>query len=117
MTEHETINALRQTPVGPFPAPWKAFGDILEDADGYNPSLAGDAETTAYVAAAVSAAPHLLAEVGILRAQVKVAKEALAPLRHEKGCDALAFRPCDCGAEDRKATAVTQARQFLGIGA
>ena len=93
MTEHETINAL-----------------------GYNPSLEGDAETTAYVAAAVSAAPHLLAEVGILRAQVKVAKEALAPLRHEKGCDALAFRPCDCGAEDRKATAVAEARQFLGIG-
>lgn len=50
-------------------------------------------------------------------AQVAAAREALAPVRHASGCDALALRLCDCGAGDAKDAAIAAARRALGLEA
>ena len=120
MNGHPTIAALRATATAPSvasPLPWGVYYDdamapVVTDAAGElvaeHVSLASDA---AHIVAAVNAAPHLLAEVDALRAQVAAAREAVAHLDdywHERDQSA-----CRCASNN---DALTAARRALGLG-
>lgn len=105
MLEHETIAALRATaPSDNRPLPWQDDEGEVQDCDGYTIARAAKVER-AHIVAAVNAAPHLLAEVDALRAQVAAAREVIDVLKwadHSILCAVTAVDrgTCDCGAAE-----------------
>ena len=116
MNGHPTITALRATAPHPeSPLPWSANGTIIEDCDGYDVG-ALYREDAAHIVAAVNAAPHLLAEVDRLRAQLEALVglvERWPELDCASWCNDLR---CTCGAEDHN-LARAAARLALGLEA
>lgn len=119
MNEHPTITALRATaPHAESPLPWSqtphSMGIGVECASDDGNEFVGEtfyAADAAHIAAAVNAAPVLLAEVDALLAQVAAAREAVAHLDdywHERDQSA-----CRCGSNNDSLTA---ARRALGLG-
>ena len=117
MNEHPTITALRATaPHAESPLPWRVDDDeVSPDAvlcsTGLAVSIGSYDKDASHIVAAVNAAPHLLAEVDALRAQVAAALEAVAHLDdywHERDQSA-----CRCGSNN---DALTAARRALGLG-
>lgn len=107
MNEHPAIAALRKTaPSIASPLPWSIEHSCIVDARGSvvdNLLLKADRK---HIAAAVNAAPHLLAEIDRLRAQLAAAREAmLRPMAHDTKCVAsralLDPTKCICGVQDR----------------
>ena len=65
----DSIEVLRQTEPHPeSPLPWRVNGRFLEDSNGEDVGGIGYREDAAHIAAAVNAAPVLLAEIDRLRA-------------------------------------------------
>ena len=111
MNGHPTIAALRATDTSQVsPRPWDGVYNVYDKQQHLVAQLVSDPDV-AYIVAAVNAAPHLLAEVDALRAQVAAAREAVAHLDdywHERDQSA-----CRCGSNN---DALTAARRALGLG-
>lgn len=105
MNEHPTITALRATDTSQVsPRPWDGVYNVYDERQHLVAQLVSDPDV-AYIAAAVNAAPHLLAELDELRAQVAAAREVIGALKwasHSILCATTAVRlgPCDCGAAE-----------------
>ena len=117
MNGHPTITALRATAPHPeSPLPWRINGRFLEDSNGDDVGGIGYCEDAAHIAAAVNAAPVLLAEVDALRAQLEALVglvERWPELDCASWCNDLR---CTCGAEDHN-LARAAARLALGLEA
>ena len=116
MTEHPTITALRAT-APESPLPWRGLYDVF-DANGFTVAWRVPEPDASHIAAAVNAAPHLLAEIDRLRAQVAAAREAVAGWPtpdHADWCqgwaDSRSFAGCNCAVSK-----MTAARLALGLG-
>ncbi len=111
MSEHPTITALRETaPHRMSPLPWRYNGFDVVDAAGGVVVRGPTKEDGLHIAAAVNAAPHLLAEVDQLRERLAAAREAVAKRRgHDRSCPTWwdSDEDCNCGH--------TQARLALGL--
>lgn len=123
MTEHPTITALRATaPHELSPLPWRVDDDEVSlDAvlcsTGLAVSIGSYDKDASHIAAAVNAAPHLLAEVDRLRAQLAAAREAVAALPehvHELGCRLGSWERCGCDCD--APSAINAASLALGLG-
>ena len=146
----KAIAAVKANPPHPdSPLPWRVNGKFIEDSKREDVGGIGYRDDAAHIAAAVNAAPVLLAEVerlqctlvaqakraslpvdqlrhddlaehladriAELEAQLEAARVALIPVAHAAWCDALAFRSCDCDAQQNHVEAVAKARRALGL--
>lgn len=115
MSEHPTITALRATaPHELSPLPWMATGRRIVDS---NKDAVCQYLTEAdekYIMACVNAAPHLLAEVDRLQAQLE-ALVGLVERWPELDCASwCSDLRCTCGAEDQN-LARAAARRAVGL--
>lgn len=123
MTEHPTITALRATaPHELSPLPWRVDDDEVSlDAvlcsTGLAVSIGSYDKDASYIAAAVNAAPHLLAEVDRLRAQLEALVGLVAKWDDGSHCcewnENDGFLPC-CFCDDAE-SARAEARRLLGV--
>jgi hypothetical protein len=112
------IEALKATaPSNLSPLPWevKAYTSIVRDVNDDRVAEAWHERDAAHIAAAVNAAPHLLARVAELEAALEAARVAVGSVRlwHQTGCDAESFyckAPCNCNVRH-----IATARLALGL--
>lgn len=103
--------------------PWKARKANVYDSNGEDVADCDSPQDAAHIAAAVNAAPVLIAEVERLRAVVDAARVAVEkwpePVHsrfcdHSCGAGCTNHQPCNCGHATQVA-ARTEARRALGL--
>lgn len=104
MNVEEAIAAVKANPPHPeSPLPWRVNGKFLEDSNGDYFGGLGYREDAAHIAAAVNAAPVLIAEVERLQctlvAQAKRAGLPVDQLRHDDLAEHLADRIAELEAQ------------------
>lgn len=123
MADHPTIEALKAT-APESSLPWRGLYDVF-DANGFTVAWRVLEPDAAHIAAAVNAAPHLLARVAELEGALEAARvavdEAEAKLKaivaswpahyHRQGCP---WGACNCGADAANA-ARAEARRLCGV--
>lgn len=135
MSDHPTITALKATaPSIHSPLPWSVHSCLynMRDAEGNATADVLTDDDAAHIAAAVNAAPHLLArvaeleavkdslttEVLALRAALEAARVAVAELPeyyHEASCGIeCGHKDCDCPAEYGETKRIA-ARRAVGL--
>ena len=116
MNGHPTITALRATaPHAESPLPWREDDSVVRSASSNAVAQWAEWADAAHIAAAVNAAPVLLAEVDALRAQLE-ALVGLVERWPELDCASwCSDLRCTCGAEDQN-LARAAARLALGLG-